>query len=89
MQVTNKAKFYIILLSALLIGLFITAITQTFVLKDLQRQNRELATMQEELELKDQQADKEKAYYESDEYIEEYFRTHGNQKDGDITITRK
>ena len=36
---------------------------------------------------KDQQADREKDYYESDEYLEEYFRTHGNQKEEDIVYT--
>ena len=89
MQATKKAKFFIALSITLLLGLFVVAISQIFILKNLERQNKELALMQQELNQKDEQADREKEYYDSEEYKEEYFRTHGNQKDGDITITRK
>lgn len=83
----KRAKLVIILSSLFVLCLFVTAIAQTFVLKKLQKQNYEQELLLQDLYEKDQQADREKEYYESDEYLEEYFRTHGNQKEGDIVYT--
>lgn len=88
MKNQKKAKFFIVLFTGLVLGLFVTAIVQTFVLKNLQKQNQEITLQQQELDKKIEKADKEKEYYESDEYIEEFFRVEGNQKDGDITFTK-
>ena len=88
MKNQKKAKFFIVLFTSLVLCLFVTAIVQTFVLKDLQAKNKELALKQQLLDKKIEQADREKEYYESEEYIEEFFRKHGNEEDGDITFTK-
>ena len=84
---SKKAKFFIVLMSAIMLCLFTTAIVQTFVLKNLQYQNKEQDKLISELQQKDQQADRENEYYESDEYLEEYFRGQGNKKEDDIIFS--
>lgn len=84
---SKKAKFFIALMSAIMLCLFTTAIVQTFVLKNLQNQNKEQNKLISELQQKDQQADRENEYYESEEYLEEYFRSQGNQKEDDIIFS--
>ncbi len=77
MKITKTVKFYVILLAIVPVVLFLTAVTQTFILKS---KKNTLNNANSQLEQNNAEYEKQQEIYNylnSDEYLEDYYKHYG------------